>query len=206
EGDFGTVPVMRRIRAELPARLALATTIYLGDPELLVRGQPTLRPEVVGFDEVSRETWQAARSLLPEDPTIVILRSHLTGFAPAVEAHPEWRTNGWMSVISGPPPPRAHPVAPERPSAAGLAAWWASSLAVIALLGAGWAVRFGGGSLALRLALAPATGLAALIAAGLLVEHLGVRSGGPGGVVMVIVVAASGAIAAVTHRPSEPSG
>jgi len=205
EGDFGTVPVMRRIRAELPARLALATTIYLGDPELLVRGRPTLRPEVVGFDEVSRETWQAARSLLPEDPTIVILRSHLTGFAPAVDAHPEWRTNGWMSVISGPPPPRARPVAPERPSAAGLAAWWASSLALVALVGAGWAVRFGGGSLALRLALAPAAGLVGLVVGGLLVERFGGRTGGAGGVVMVIVLSAAGAIIAVSRRSSWPS-
>ena len=38
-----------------------------------------------------------------------------------------------------------------------------------------------------------------------LVERLGVRTGGPGGVVMVIVVSAAGAIAAITYRPSEPS-
>ena len=206
EGDFGTVRVMRRIRAELPAHLAVGTTIYLGDPELLVEGQPTLRPEVVGFDEVARETWRVARSLLSKDPTIVILRSHLTGFARAVDTHPEWRTNGWMAVVSGPPPPAARPVAPERPSAAFLAAWWASSLAVIALVGAGWVVRFGDGSLALRLALAPAAGVVALVLAGLLVERLGVRTGGAGGIVMGIVVAAAGAISAVTRRPPEPSG
>ncbi|MBA3738316.1 MAG: hypothetical protein H0W97_07080, partial [Actinobacteria bacterium] len=206
EGDFGTVPVMRRIRAELPAQLALVTTVYLGDPELLAEGQPTLRPEVVGFDELSRETWRAARSLLPQDPTVVILRSHLTGFARAVDAHPEWRTNEWMAVVSGPPPPARRPVAPERPSAASLAVWWASSLAVIALAGAGWVIRFGDGSLALRLALAPAAGLVALVVAGLLLERLGVRTGGAGGVVMVIVVSAVGAIVAVTRRSSEPSG
>jgi hypothetical protein len=205
EGDFGTVPVMRRIRAELPASLALGSTVYLGDPELLVEGRPTLRPEVSGFDEVSRETWRVARSLLAQDPIIVILRSHLTGFARAVDAHSDWRTNGWMAVVSGPPPPPARPVAPERPSAASLLAWSVSSLAVIALAGAGWVVRFGGGSAALRLALAPATGIAALVVAGLLVERLGVRTGGLGGVVMVIVVSAAGAIAAITHRRSEPS-
>ena len=205
EGDFGTVPVMRRFRAELPARLAQGSTVYLGDPELLVGGRPTLRPEVSGFDEVSRETWRAARSLLPQDPIIVILRSHHTGFARAVEGHPGWRTNEWMAVVSGPPPPE-RPVVPERPSVVSLLAWSLSSLAVIALAGAGWAVRFGGGSPALRLAQAPATGLAALVVAGLLVERLGVRTGGPGGVVMVIVVSAAGAIAASTHRRSEPSG
>jgi hypothetical protein len=205
EGEFGTVPVMRRIRAELPADLALRTTVYLGDPDLLAGGRPTLRPEVEGFDEVSRETWRAARSLLPDEPTVVILRSHLNGFAQAVKAHPDWRTNGWMAVLSGPPPPTDPPVVPARPPAASLVAWWASSLAVIALAGAGWAGRFGGGSFALRMALAPATGLAALTVAGLLVERLGVRTGGAGGVITVIVVAVAGALAAVTHRPSERS-
>jgi hypothetical protein len=206
EGDFGTVPVMRRIRAELPAQLALDTKVYLGDPELLSEGKPTLRPEVVGFDEVSQETWRAVSPLRSQDPTVVILRSHQAGFARALDAHPEWRTNGWMAVVSGPPPPAGRPVAPERPSAPLLAMWWASSLAVIALAGAGWAVRFGDGSLALRLALAPAAGLAALVVAGLLVERLGVRTGGAGGVVMVIVVAAAGAIAAITRRSTGPSG
>jgi len=205
EGDFGTVRVMRRLRAELPAHLALRTTVYLGDPDLLAEERPTLRPEVSGFDDVSRETWRAARSLLPQDPTIVILRSHLRGFAQEVEAHPDWKTNGWMAVVSGPPPQPERPVVPERPSAASLTAWWASSFAVITLAGAGWAVRLAGGSLPIRVALAPATGLAVLTVAGFLVEWLGLRTGGAGGVATVIVVAVGGAIAAITHRPSEPS-
>lgn len=58
----------------------------------------------------------------------------------------------------------------------------------------------------MRVALAPATGLVALVVAGLLAERFGVRMGGPGGLVVVIVVAAAGAIAAITHRRSEPSG
>jgi hypothetical protein len=202
---FGTVPMMRRIRAELPPRLALLTTVYLGDPDLLAEGRPTLRPEVSGFDGVSRETWRAARSLLPQDPTIVVLRSHLHGFARAARGHPDWRTNEWMAVVSGPPPPLDRPVVPERPSAASLVAWWASSLAVIALAGAGWADRFGGGSFALRMALAPATGLAALTIAGLLAERFAVRTGGAGGVITVIVVATAGAVAAATHRPPQRS-
>ncbi len=206
EGDFGTVPVMRRIRAELPAHLALATTVYLGDPELLGEQQPTLRPEVAGFDEVSQETWRAARSLLPRDPTVVILRSHLAGFAGVVAGHPEWRTNGWMAVVAGPPPPTERPVAPEPPSRATLAAWWASSLAVIALAGAGWAVRFGGGSLSFLVGVAPAVGLASLVVAGLIAERVGIRMGGTGGVIVVLVVTVAGAAAAVTRptRPDDP--
>ncbi len=65
-GEFGTVPVLRRIRAELPPGLALRTTVYLGDPDLLARRRPTLRPDVPGFDEVSRATWRAVSPLLAD--------------------------------------------------------------------------------------------------------------------------------------------
>ena len=200
-GEFGTVPVLRRVRAELPPAMALRTTVYLGDPDLLEEGRPTLRPDVPGFDEISRETWRAVRPLLAQEPSVVLLRSHFEGFARAVRANPEWSTNGWMAVLDGPPAPTDRPVAAPRPSAASLVAWWASSLAVIAFAGAGWAGRLGAGSLALRVALAPAVGLASLVVAGVVVERIGIRMGGPGGVMTVIVVGALGAVAAVTRPP-----
>jgi hypothetical protein len=201
-GRFGTVPVLRRIRAELPPRLALRTTIYLGDPDLLAAGRPTLRPDVPGFDEVSLGTWRAVRTLLTQDPIIVVVRSRFDGFAGAVRDHPEWMTTSWMAVISGPPPSSEPAAAPERPSPASLVAWWAASLGVIVFVGAGWAGRYGGGSLSLRMTLAPATGLAALIVAGLVVERLGVKMGGAGGIMTLIVVALAGASAAASARPS----
>jgi hypothetical protein len=202
-GEFGTVPVLRRIRAELPPTLALRTTVYLGDPDLLAQGRPTLRPGVPGFDEVSRETWRAVSPLLADDPTIVIMRSSFNGFGEAVRDHPGWMTTGWMAVVSGPPPPVERPVAPARPPASSLVMWWSSSLAIIALAGAGWTIRLTGGSLALRIALAPATGLTALVVAGAFLERLGVRMGGAGGVITLIVVTVVGAIAAVTERASQ---
>ena len=110
-----------------------------------------------------------------------------------------------MAVVSGPPPPTDPPLVPERPPVSSLAAWWASSLAVIALAGAGWAHRFGGGPFELRMALAPATGLLALTVAGLLVERLGVRTGGAGGVITFVVLAGAGALAAAAGRRSERS-
>jgi hypothetical protein len=197
-GEFGTVPVLRRIRAELPPRLALRTTVYLGDPDLLARRRPTLRLDVPGFDEVSRATWRAVSPLLADDPTIVILRSRFNGFGDAVREHPGWMSTGWMAVISGPTPPSDRPVPPSPPPSSSLVLWWASSLVVITFAGAGWAGRFAGGSFALRMALAPATGSAVLILAGVFLERLGVRMGGAGGVITVIVVALIGAVAAVT--------
>ena len=205
-GEFGTIPVLRRIRAELPPTQALRTTVYLGDPDLLLEGRPTLRADVAGFDPISRDTWRAVRPLLRQDPVVVILRSHFDGFGDAVAAHPGWSSNGWMAVVQGPPAPAQPPRAPSRPSPGALLAWWASSLAVISLAGAGWAGRFGSGSLSLRMGLAPAVGVAALVIAGLVAERLGIRMGGPGGVIVVLVVTVVGAAAAATQPPrAEPS-
>jgi hypothetical protein len=174
--------------------------VYLGDPDVLARRRPTLRPDVPGFDEVSRATWRAVSPLLAEDPTIVILRSRFEGFGGAVREHPGWQSTGWMAVVSGPAPPSEASRPPARPPASSLLYWWVSSLAVVSFAGAGWAGRFAGGSLALRMALAPATGLAVLILTGILLERLGVRMGGPGGVATIIVVGLIGAVAAVTGR------
>ena len=199
--EFGTISVLRRVRAELPAAQALRTTVYLGDPDRLAAGRPTFRPDVPGFDDLSRETWVAVRPLLDEDPVVVMLRSHLVGFGETLRRHPDWSSNGWMAVVEGPPAPTAPPVSPARPAAGSLAAWWASSLAVIALAGAGWAGRFGAGSVSLRMGVAPAAGLAAVVVAGLVAERLGIRMGGAGGVMVVLVVTVAGAAAAVTRPP-----
>jgi hypothetical protein len=200
-GEFGTIPILRRIRAELPPGQALRTTVYLGDPDLLLHGRPTLRPDAAGFDPISRDTWRAVRPVLRQDPVVVILRSHFDGFAGALEAHPGWSSNGWMAVVQGPPAPTVTPRPPSRPSPGALVAWWASSLAVISVAGAGWAGRLGGGSLSVRMGLAPAAGLAALVLAGMVAERLGVRMGGPGGLMVVLAVTVAGAVAAVTAPP-----
>ncbi len=106
--EFGTIPVLRRVRAELPAAQALRTTVYLGDPDLLAVGRPTLRPDVPGFDDLSREIWSAVRPLLDQDPAVVILRSHFAGFgrgaATSTPAGP--RTVGWRWSRVRPRPPR----------------------------------------------------------------------------------------------------
>ena len=198
--EFGTISVLRRVRAELPPAQALRTTVYLGDPDRLAERQPTLRADVPGFDDISRETWFAVRPLLDRDPVVVILRSHFAEFADAVHEH-DWSSNGWMAVVHGPPAPAGRPASVTRPAAAALGAWWASSLAVITLAGAGWAGRFGAGSLSLRMGLAPAVGLASLVVAGLVAERLGIRMGGPGGVIVVLVVTVLGAAAAATRPP-----
>ena len=53
---------------------------------------------------------------------------------------------------------------------------------------------------------APAVGLASLVVAGLIAERLGIRMGGTGGVIVVLVVTVAGVAAAVTRssRPDDP--
>jgi hypothetical protein len=204
--EFGTISVLRRVRAELPPSQALRTTVYLGDPDRLAVRRPTFRPDVPGFDDLSRETWFVVQPLLDRDPVVVILRSHFVGFGEALHEHPGWSSNGWMAVVQGPPAPTVQPTSPARPAAGALAAWWAASLAVVTLAGAGWSGRFGAGSLSLRMGAAPAVGLASLVVAGLVAERLGIRMGGTGGVIVVLVVMVVGAAAAVTRplRADDP--
>jgi hypothetical protein len=198
---FGTVPVLRRIRAELPANLALRTTVYLGDPDRLLVGRPTLTGSST-FDRLSRETWRSVRPLLRREPVIVVLRSQFRGFAQEVRAHPEWTGPSWVAIVSGPRPPSTleRPPVPDAPSAGDLILRWAASLAVITLAGVGWSTRLGGGSLAMRIAAAPAAGIATLVIVGLVAERLGFRTGETSGVVVAAAVALAGLAAAVTGR------
>jgi hypothetical protein len=55
------------------------------------------------------------------------------------------------------------------------------------------------------MAIAPATGLAALSIVGLLLGRLGVRPGGAGGVIIVVLLAGAGGLLAVGLRRSERS-
>ena len=203
EPHFGTVPVLRRLRAVLPARQALRTTVYLGDPDRLLADEPTLRPTVPGFDPIARDTWRAASQLLDDDPTIVVVGSQFTGFPEAVAAHPGWTSLGGFAIVAGPAPSSSleRPAAPEGPSPLALVAWWAACLGLLAAAGAGWSLRFADGPLPQRLALAPATGLAVLVPACLVAERLGVRVGGPAGILVAIGVTFAGAVAAVTRGP-----
>ena len=145
------------------------------------------------------------RPLLDEDPTIVVLRSQFRGYAAAVRAHPDWRNEGWVAIVVGPDPPVtfAAPAPADRPDPATLFGRWALSLAVLSAVGAGWVVRLGGGPRWLRLALAPAIGVALLVPTSLLVERVGIRVGGIGGAFVVVALAGAGLVAAIVGREAE---
>ena len=127
ERSFGTVPVMRRLRAALPASDALRTFVYLGDPERLLAG-PTLRPDVPGFDEVSTRPGTPCDRCSTRTP-----RSSCSAPSSGVRggraSAPRLAERRWVAIVVGPDPPAtlAAPAPADRPDPATLFGRWALS-------------------------------------------------------------------------------
>ena len=140
------------------------------------------------------------RPLLDEDPTIVVLRSQFRGYAAAASA-PRLAERRWVAIV-GPDPPAtfAAPAPADRPIRRRCSAVGALP-AVLSAVGAGWVVRLGGGPRWLRLALAPAIGVALLVPTCLL--GVGIRVGGIGGAFVVVALAGAGLVAAIVGREAE---
>ncbi len=199
---FGTVPALRRFRAGLPADVIARSAVYLGDPERLLAGEPTLRPTVPGFDGWSRDAWRGVAPLEGHDPIVVIVPAHVNRFHALASAHPDWEVAPWLLAPSGgiggvptTPPPLSPVGWPQ------LLRWSLLALAVLTGAGIGWAFLVVGGDVGSGVALSPAVGLAVLALAGLVLEAAGGRSGGRDGAVTVIAVGVAGVVAAaVAHR------
>ena len=197
--DFGSVPMLRRLRAELEPGLIENVTPYLGDPVALLEGRPTLRPDVPGFDETSLELWEQVSPLLSRDPLVIVLRPFHQSFDRLVQDHPGWQVTDWLAVVRGPtqgsglgePPP---PVAPTFGS---LIAIGIVLLAGAGVVGIGWAWGTGPNDPIARACLAPATGVSVLVIAGVAAEHLGLRTGEWGTALAIFVATAGIMVAAV---------
>lgn len=186
--DFGSVPAIRRLRAQLDADLILDVGVYLGDPTRLLRTEPTLRPDVPGFDETSRELWTSVQPLLEADPAIIVLRPFYRAWGQLVRDHPSWKATDWLAIVRGPAPTDGALVLaePRAPSVSSLAAKAALILLVVGVTGLGWAWAWGPVDRLARSCLAPAAGLAAIVLAGLVGERLGAQAGAWGGVVVAV--------------------
>ena len=195
--DFGSVPAIRRLRAQLDADLILDVGVYLGDPTRLLRTEPTLRPDVPGFDETSRELWTSVQPLLEADPAIIVLRPFYRAWGQLVRDHPSWKATDWLAIVRGPAPTDGALVLaePRAPSVSSLAAKAALILLVVGVTGLGWAWAWGPVDRLARSCLAPAAGLAAIVLAGLVGERLGAQAGAWGGVVVAVAGLAGGVAA-----------
>jgi hypothetical protein len=210
--DFGSVPAIRRLRAELDPALILDVRVYLGGPERLLVGEPTLRPDVPGFDETSRELWAHLQPLLEREPAIIVLRPFYRAWSTLARDHPTWKVTDWFAVVRGPAPASGalEAVVPSAPHVGSLATKAALILFVAWVTGFGWAWAAGPPDHLARSCLAPAAGLAAIVLTGLVAERLGAQAGRWGAAVVAVAgvagwaAAAFGAIAR-RRRPGDPT-
>lgn len=206
---FGTVAALRRLRAVVPGNLIARTVVYLGDPDQLRRGRPTLRPELDGYDAVSLDAWRAVAPLLNQQPLILVLKPFATGFDEIARALPQWRAAPWLLASDPGLQVPATPPQTAAPALGSLAANAASTLALLVVVGLGWSLALGGRELLSALTLAPALGLAVLVTTGLAAGAVGANLGGSDGRNLVAALAATSlalAIVSVIRRRPVPGG
>jgi hypothetical protein len=131
----------------------------------------------------------------------LLLASYNDAYAPFVASHPGSLVAPHVAVVSGPRPqavvePGRFPRGPRGIVPTGVLG--VGTLAVLGLIGMGWALgAFPRGLRPFELvALSPAIGIAALVGAGIVVDAMGLRLGGPGGFLAPVLSAVTGGIVA----------
>ena len=194
------------IRTGLAPNDITRTYEFLGRPEDFLAGNPTLRADPA-FNLASLQHWPSVRAILDEHPIALMMRAFVRGFGTEVAAHPEWSVGPDLAVVQGPRPPGPLPplqAVPQPLGAPALFMLWAAFLAVLALTGGGWASLAVRADPAVRAALMPGFGIAALVLGAVVADRLGVRMEGAGGAIVIAVVAAAGWVAFLA-MPRAPS-
>jgi len=185
------------IRAAIPAQRLRQTYIYAGSPDDYVAARPTPGPSGAPSG-ISRRYFTNMRRTYGHDPVAVILNSYNDLYFHAwVVAHPGSIAGPGVAVVRGPilaMPVQGASVPLGRLSVLKAGALAVGSFAVLWLIGSGWTVALLGrwlrrGEL---MAVAPAVGIAALVAGGVVMDRLAIRLAGIGGAVIPVVVAALG--------------
>ncbi len=178
EALFGVVPSFRRLRALAPPDRTSDVLVYLGDPERLLVGEPTLRGDPA-FDAVSRRYFAALEPILEgRQPVVLAVAPFTKGTQALANANPDGVVTEGVVVLAGPEPSGPRAATPlATPSFGELAGDAARVLLLLAIVGIGWAFGLLGLDPLARAALAPAAGVAALAVVGLLAGRAGVPLG-----------------------------
>ncbi len=174
EVRFGLVPAFRRIRALVAPSRVDDVVVYLGDPDLLLRGVPSLRGDAQ-YDAISRRYWGRISSVV-RDPRAVMLgiAPYTPGVARIAAERPSARVTQGVVVLRGPLPRRPVPLASlPRPMLTTLLARSAVILAFLLVVGLGWTAAMPGADAVLSVALAPAVGVVAVASGGALAASMG---------------------------------
>jgi hypothetical protein len=188
------------VRSALPAARIPSSWFYVGNPDRYLAGRPTLRPQPRTYDTNSRRFWRPLARMLasaPRRPVAVVLRSTNPLFDAEAARHPGWVVAPGVLVLQGPRPAAPLPaaVAPSgiRTVPQGVAIG-GGTLALLALVGLGWAVALlpRGVRPFEVLALSPAVGIGFLLLGGIVLDAVGVGLLGWGGSLTVAVAGAVG--------------
>jgi hypothetical protein len=189
------------IRATLPAERIADAYFYAGSAQDYLAERPT--PDTTGQPGgLSERYFSFMRDTYARDPVALLPKLFDDRYFDAwATAHPETLVAPDLAVVRGPVPtslaPAPSPVAPA--STFWLALLAVGSLAALGAVGLGWTVGLLGPWLRPLevVAFSPAVGIAALVMGGVVLDRLGVRLVGGGGVAVLVAVAAVGAGLAV---------
>jgi hypothetical protein len=183
------------VRALAPDPILLEVVLYVGDERSLLDGRPTVHPRDERFEAISARTWPSVRTVLDEDPIVLVVRPWVAPDAWERTTDEAPVTGDDVAVLRGPVPSGdvAPVVAPRLPI---LEAGVRISMLVVllGLIGGGWsaAAAAAGGIPADAAGLGPAAGLAVVTLAGSVVALVGGDPGGEPGLIAVGVAGIGG--------------
>ncbi len=214
-GGSGVGQALRRLRAQAPPSRVPDIFIYLGTPEHLLAGEPTVEPGNTAFNADSALFLRLDRDALARNPVIIVPRAFFAHYYRATGSHTQWPKTDEFIVVRG-PAPAASATTPEGLPAQGMLGLAAVTLLVLLALsvaGSGWSTLTPA-PWGARLALAPAFGVATVALGGLVADRAGLGlSGGGRGLTIVAAVTVLGWVPfAVTrlvarrqhHEPGAP--
>jgi hypothetical protein len=179
------------IRAVLPPDRAADAHVFVGTPEDLLAGRPTVTgdPE---YDALSRLYLDDIPTGGPAEPmTLVVVPFNRTAAGRAEPALHRW-SRGVFAGLAGTPSqtrPARDPLEPSTP--AGIAVAAVATLVLASGAGYGWS-RWAVEDRVTAIALAPAFGVAVLVLVGIALERVGLALSGSAGPTTVTLVAAGG--------------
>jgi hypothetical protein len=194
DGSPSFVPLAVRVfRASITPDHISTLLPYLGDPDRLLAGQPTIRTDD-RFNKASQVNWAKLEPLLGTDPVILMVQAFDRNFAQLTTVHPEWVVAPGVAVVRGPRPSAPLPPAdaPRPTPGRTLILRAGAVLLILFVVGLGWSAGLIPSGWFERLALAPAFGIATLSLAGVVADRVGVLASGPPGVAIAALTAAAG--------------
>jgi hypothetical protein len=192
--SLGMIQAFRRVRAAFPGPLVSRTVVYLGDPDELLAGRRTTRPEQPKFDGVSQTYWARIGPYRGPESIVLILAPFHRSYGQLLQRHPEWEIGPGVLLAQGPTltGPITVGALPTRPPMGDLVLTTMVLVVLMLVCGVGWSTSLLRVGWVERIAFAPAFGAASLTVAGLVIARAGFAMRGVPMVTAAILAAGGG--------------